>query len=399
MSEYQNIVVIGASQAGHSLVNALAPNLPTTHRILLVDALDFAFWPIASLRAAVVPGWEKRVTAPLNTSTVFDAGSAHQVIAPNKVVELRESSIVLEKPFEGSTELPFFRCVIATGASQPAPMRPAEGATEESYRAELVKSQEEIAKATKVVVIGSGAVGVEMAGEIKSAHPSKSITIVSASPHVLNPGPVEPAKDKDSWVSPTVLPKLSSALEAAIPALGIDLILNERVVVPSSGAAVAEGEKDRRGGLCVCVDWKQAELGNRAEGGPRSGEGGLVVVDEFLRVRSDKLKNYYAVGDVSNTPGWKTVQGAKYDGEGAAPNIVADVKGQSGKKYVRPTAHGMIIPLGPKEVRGHLTLPVVGTWMLPNAMGKAVKGTKLFVEDSWLPRFKGAEKVAVPAPA
>jgi hypothetical protein len=33
--------------------------------------------------------------------------------------------------------------------------------------------------------------------------------------------------------------------------------------------------KDRRGGLCVCVDWKQAELGNRAEGGPRSGEGGI----------------------------------------------------------------------------------------------------------------------------
>lgn len=43
-------------------------------------------------------------------------------------------------------------------------MRPAEGATEDSYRAELVKSQEEIAKATKVVVVGSGAVGVEMAG-------------------------------------------------------------------------------------------------------------------------------------------------------------------------------------------------------------------------------------------
>jgi hypothetical protein len=56
----------------------------------------------------LLPGWEKRVTAPLNTSTVFTAGSAHQVIAPNKVVELRESSIVLEKPFEGSTELPFF---------------------------------------------------------------------------------------------------------------------------------------------------------------------------------------------------------------------------------------------------------------------------------------------------
>jgi hypothetical protein len=29
--------------------------------------------------------------------------------------------------------------------------------------------------------------------------------------------------------------------------------------------------------------------------------------------------------------------------------------------------------------------------MLPNAMGKAVKGTKLFVEDSWLPRERERE--------
>lgn len=30
------------------------------------------------------------------------------MIAPNKVVELRRNSIVLEHPFEGSTEVPFF---------------------------------------------------------------------------------------------------------------------------------------------------------------------------------------------------------------------------------------------------------------------------------------------------
>ncbi|RSH85348.1 hypothetical protein EHS25_004744 [Saitozyma podzolica] len=98
---------------------------------------------------------------------------------------------------------------------------------------------------------------------------------------------------------------------------------------------------------------------------------GLVVVDEFLRVRSDKLKKYYAIGDVSNIPG-----------------IIADVKGQATKKYVRPVPHGTMIPLGTKDARGHLTLPLVGTWMVPRGMVKAIKGTKLFVEDVWLPRFK-----------
>lgn len=47
-----------------------------------------------------------------------------------------------------------------------------------------------------------------------------------------------------------------------------------------------------------------------------------------------------------------------------------------------------MIPLGTKDARGHVTLPLVGTWMVPRGMVKAIKGTKLFVEDVWLPRFK-----------
>lgn len=45
-----------ASVAGHNLANSLYPTLPSTHRILLIDALDYGFFPIACLRAAVVPG-------------------------------------------------------------------------------------------------------------------------------------------------------------------------------------------------------------------------------------------------------------------------------------------------------------------------------------------------------
>jgi hypothetical protein len=39
---------------------------------------------------------------------VFGDNSPHKVIAPNKVVELRKDSIILEKEFEGQTEIPFF---------------------------------------------------------------------------------------------------------------------------------------------------------------------------------------------------------------------------------------------------------------------------------------------------
>ena len=54
------------------------------------------------------PGWEhKHVTAALSQERVFPTGSRHQLLAPNSVVELKHASVVLETPFEGSTEIPF----------------------------------------------------------------------------------------------------------------------------------------------------------------------------------------------------------------------------------------------------------------------------------------------------
>ena len=97
-----------ASGAGSALITALSPSLARTHRIILIDANSFAFWPISSLRAAVQPGWEKRASAPLTKEAVFPADSQHEVLAGCKVVELREGSVVIDREFEGSTEVPFY---------------------------------------------------------------------------------------------------------------------------------------------------------------------------------------------------------------------------------------------------------------------------------------------------
>lgn len=187
-----------ASVAGHHLANALASTIPSTHRILVVDANAYSYWAPAALRGAVVPGelgrearirgaaaetvagWEDKLVAPNTTATFFAKNTHHQVIAPNKVVELKENSVVLEKPFEGSTELPFFvsracdtvgstteteqKCVLATGAVQPAPMRPAVGSSLEETKSTLRKLQQDIASSSKIVIIGGGAVGAEIAG-------------------------------------------------------------------------------------------------------------------------------------------------------------------------------------------------------------------------------------------
>lgn len=47
------------------------------------------------------------MTGPLNTEAVFGKSSPHKVIAPNRVIELKKNSVVLEREFEGKREIPF----------------------------------------------------------------------------------------------------------------------------------------------------------------------------------------------------------------------------------------------------------------------------------------------------
>jgi hypothetical protein len=45
---------------------------------------------------------------PLTQDNIFPGGVHHRSIVPNRVLELRRDSVVLEKEFEGSREVFFF---------------------------------------------------------------------------------------------------------------------------------------------------------------------------------------------------------------------------------------------------------------------------------------------------
>ncbi|WWD18058.1 hypothetical protein CI109_102505 [Kwoniella shandongensis] len=422
MSEYQNIVIVGASAAGHDLANTLVPDLPGTHRILLVDALEYAWWPVSNLRSAITPGWEKKGVAILSDETVFPSGSQHRVIAPNKVIKLNENSIVLEKPFEGSTEVPFFKCILATGASQPTPMRPSLSSTKDEWVQALVKIQQDIAKAKRVVIIGAGAVGVEVAGEIRVNHPSTSVTIVHSEPHVLHVTATAPSTEGKvaSWSSPPTHPKLSANLEKILKTMNVDLIFSDKVVIPTS-ENTPSSEDDWSGkfglqdglkkvklasGKTIEADYVFISIGNKPNvqlvkdvdvGALNSG---LVSVDKYLKIISTNtasplIKNYYAIGDCNDHPGWKTLMHAQYDAKGAAVNVLKEIKGKPLVKYNRPVLSAMFIPLGPDRGAGSLTVPYTGTWQMPEIMVKTAKSKNLFVDDLFLSRFKGPKKATL----
>lgn len=103
----KNIVIVGASSAGATLARALDKQLPKQYRIVLIDANQFAYYAIAGLRAAVVPGWEDKIFKPLQE--FFGSTTRHQIMTNTKVVKLNAQSVTIQTN-EGSfsqSEIPF----------------------------------------------------------------------------------------------------------------------------------------------------------------------------------------------------------------------------------------------------------------------------------------------------
>lgn len=123
MSDMKNIVIIGGefspvrgnqakgegNNAGHAVANTLVDGLPGDYRVIVVERNTYVCWAPGTVRQLVVPGWEdKNFQLEVTQERFFPEDSRHRVLCPNTVKELKRSSVVLEHPFEGSTELPFW---------------------------------------------------------------------------------------------------------------------------------------------------------------------------------------------------------------------------------------------------------------------------------------------------
>lgn len=119
---------------------------------------------------------------------------------------------------------------------------------------------------------------------------------------ILNPSSnPNPAQKAEAWSAPSSYPKLSTALEAELKALNIDVILNDRVDFPSGEASEGawNGTSGSLGGVktlklqsgkTVEADYVFVSVGNKSGAGlveqadKGAIDGGMVKVDEFLRV-------------------------------------------------------------------------------------------------------------------
>jgi NADH dehydrogenase FAD-containing subunit len=157
------VVVVGGGYGGIAVAKALDEEAD----VVLVEPKGTFEHNIAALRALVDLSWSDRIHFP------YDGLLERGRVIRDRAVQVDSNRIMLGS---GKKLVPDF-IVLATGSSYPFPGKSGtEDASEAGAR--FRDGYEALSGAERVLLLGAGPVGIELAGEIAAVWPTKQVTIV-----------------------------------------------------------------------------------------------------------------------------------------------------------------------------------------------------------------------------
>ncbi|KZO94367.1 FAD/NAD-P-binding domain-containing protein [Calocera viscosa TUFC12733] len=315
-----NIVVLGGSYVGSKAVEFLAAVMHTTHKVVLVEKNSHFQHLFAFPRFAIIPGYEHMAFLPYTVEAFlnpggppgFDRGFLDSVTGPTPAdaVEIFQASAtevlpdkVLLKPGEGASapsEVPYEYLVVATGTRLPPPgTLHVEGKVAGTKY--FQEYQEQVKNSNDIAVIGGGAIGVQMATDIKEYYPDKHVTLIHSRAHLMN----------------NFHPKMHEVIMDRCKELGIDVIVEDRVKVPPAGFPVGKGEFNiqMQSGKTIQADFAivctgQVPLSDfiRPLSPSSITSDGHLHVKPTLQLGDPQHPNIFAIGDVADTGGQKAAR-------------------------------------------------------------------------------------------
>jgi apoptosis-inducing factor 2 len=359
------VVVIGGGYGGINVAKALDEHAD----VILVEPKDTFQHNVAALRALVEPAWLERIFLP------YDKLLAHGSVRRDRAVEVDADHVLLAS---GARLTPDF-VVLATGSTYPFPAKSAHPDVAdaiEHYRSVNANLQQ----AGRVMLVGAGAVGLELAGEIAAAWPGKDIVLVDVAPDIL-PGPYDQ--------------RLRDELSRQLDEVGVRRVLGSPLTrfpdtEPGEVKAVAVETAD---GTTI-----EADIWFRCYGVVPTTDyltGGLAAArdaDGFLSVtasmRVSGFDTVFALGDITAVDAKKAGLAAR-QADVVAKNIIAAISGGEGAEYT-PGPVSIILPLGPAGGAGQAP---GREDIIPAAYVSEVKGRDMFIG-----RYAELFNVVPPAP-
>ncbi|KAH9847730.1 FAD/NAD-P-binding domain-containing protein [Lenzites betulinus] len=212
----KTVAVLGASYGGARAAQLLANDLPQGWRVVLVDRNSHMNHLYVLPRYAVLPGHEHKAFIPYDNvfqlPTPYDAPKSDEppldlsrhVMLHASVTELKPHAITLDRSFPehgiSDNTLRFEYLVYALGSHLPSPINlwgtvaddvEKDGVvdvvrgTKEGGMAWLKKFQKRVERASSVLVVGGGALGIQYATDIAEIHPTSQVTLLHSRHRLL----------------------------------------------------------------------------------------------------------------------------------------------------------------------------------------------------------------------
>lgn len=344
------VAVIGGGYGG----TAVAKALDDVANVVLVETKDAFHHNAAALRAVVRPDWLTRTFLPYGN--LLTRG---QVIR-DRAISVTPGAVALASGDRIDADY----IVLATGSRYPFPAKtdlPDSATAQERY----LRLHKELGAAERILLVGAGPVGLELAGEIRAEWPDKQITLIDPTDRIL----------------PAYSAELREELTRQLDALGIHLILGAALAVDPD---VAAGRAET---FTVATDQGHtitADLWLRCHGvtpvsdylasslaAARLPDGRVRVADTLHVEGHDTV---FALGDITDLPETKSANAAIKHAEVIARNIKAQMTGGERTAY-QPTGASILLPLGPAGGAGwHPAMGLISAEATANH-----KGTDLLV--------------------
>ncbi|UPT63019.1 MAG: FAD-dependent oxidoreductase [Hyphomonadaceae bacterium JAD_PAG50586_4] len=348
------VAIVGGGYGGYALAIRLDPHVD----VILIDAREAFVHNVAAIRAIVNPTLTRQIVIP------YDRLLKRGRFVCGRVTEIHEGGVRLADGPAIEADI----VVAATGSHYAAPFKP-QGDSVADFSARLAEVSAQVKAADHVVIVGAGAVGVELAGEIKAVYADKHVALLSSADRLF---PSYPAK-------------LHAGLVRRLKALGVDLHLGdgakslEATDRPWAGDVTLESGARLSGLIFPAIGTRIAESPVHALPGVTRRQNGQVEVDAWLR--PSRLPNVFALGDIAETGDAMTVVGTTRQAPWLAKTLRQIASGKRVAKLKRYTpwpVPPILLPLG--SGRGVSVLPLGKSGMVVgDGMTSSLKGKTLFI--------------------
>jgi NADH dehydrogenase FAD-containing subunit len=317
------VVVIGGGYGGISV----AKSLDEVADVILVEPKDAFVHNVAALRALADPSWLPKIFI------AYDGLLARGRVAADRAVKVDAGRVTLASGEEIEADY----IVLATGSEYPFPAKSDLDVTADAH-AKFRAAHAALDAAGRVLLVGAGPVGIELAGEIKAVWPDKQVTLLDAADDVLGA---------------RFGAELKTELKRQLTDIGVELLLSSplRQFPPTAAGELGEFTIETEPGAKVTADVWFRCYGVSPVSGYLAGElatarqpdGFIAVTPQLQVVGQDRV---FAVGDVSDAD-HKMAGLASRQAQVVADNIRALIAGDTPAAEYQPMPPAIIVPIGP----------------------------------------------------